>query len=490
MDGGAEVLMAESRTGSDTAPWIQPGHVYVFRLYAETTHTTLLASVTVNGLRPSGTIATTPWTDVICQPGQLGSVTITWSTAGCGTAQVYVAMDGGAETLMAQSTSGNDTAPWIQANHYYDFKLYAETSHAYVLGTVRIYGRTYEYLAGVCYHSTGANFDATTFITQYTGAGVRTTVQAQLQGMANAGATYIKTAIWMVSTQQGYLGASWKSHFPLNATELANLRLFAQDVAAVQATDGHRLRLDISLGGIWASDYTTGTPQTTLGAENLSPATFLSYWTSAYQGVINSVFDVTRPDGVKVVNIVYLEGEVMIGAKTNEEWFLLNLYPNFVAYANSKGITPSLYFLVAGAEEEIMDVNFIDPEFPTLNGHRSMFWVYRSVKFLHDNGLQMPARIDWSCYINKVNYTYAILSQVVFDDADATLPSVGARKWYGVAETYYFTDQAQRRSLGLAFAAQRNINNRLSRVEFWTTPNGGGEGFNIGYPFSVADYLP
>lgn len=442
----------------------------------------------------TGSISTNPWTDVIVQLGQgVGSVTINWQTSGCSTAQVYVAMDGGAEQLMAQSSSGNDIAPWIQAGHYYDFRLYAETGHTSPpLATVRVYGRLYEYSVGVCYQAISGDFGNDSFLSQYDD--VRSTVQEQLRGMANAGATYIKTGIFMVGTSgtSGKPSDTWKLHFPLNSLELSNLQKYATDVAEIHADDGHMLRLDLTLSWMWDADYTQAKYDsqghiTNVGHSDLPTQTFTNDVISAYSGIVDSVFNVTRSDGVKVVDVVNFEGELTIGYKANLEWFLLTHYPGFVAYCRNNGLTPAVSFITEYDESKILD-NWTDPEFSILNNHRSMYHVYRAIKFLKDNNLYIPARIDWSCYPNVINSTYDNLIQRICDDADATLPSLGARKWYGAAETFYFADSTTRRTLGLAWAAQRNMNDRVSRVNFWTTPTDSNLGF--GYPFAVGDYIP
>jgi hypothetical protein len=83
----------------------------------------------------------------------------------------------------------------------------------------------------------------------------------------------------------------------------------------------------------------------------------------------------------------------------------------------------------------------------------------------------------------------ALLSRVL-DDADSTLPSLGLPKTYGIAETYYYLDVTQRRELGRAIADEAAQDNRLQRVCFWTTPDGGNPGVNVAYPFAIEDYLP
>jgi hypothetical protein len=85
---------------------------------------------------------------------------------------------------------------------------------------------------------------------------------------------------------------------------------------------------------------------------------------------------------------------------------------------------------------------------------------------------------------------YDQLLQRILDDADATLPSLGAPRLYGAAETYYFLDPNQRLKYGQAFATQAAQNSRLQRVSFWTVPGGGGPGVNMAYPFTIEDFFP
>ena len=119
-----------------------------------------------------------------------------------------------------------------------------------------------------------------------------------------------------------------------------------------------------------------------------------------------------------------------------------------------------------------------------------MFWVYRTMKFMVDNGLPIPARIDFSYYVPLVSSTYPQLLTRVLDDADATLPSLGTAQSYAAAETFYFLSNAQRNQFGQAFASEAATNPRLKSVTFWTTPDGGGSGINVAYPFAFEDYSP
>lgn len=490
LDGAPETLFASGASGSAMAPWIVPGHDYRFRLYQGTEHTVPLASVTVLGVpAQGGNVAATPEA-VDIPKGSLGTSVVTWATHNQATAEIWVSVDGAAETLVARAPSGSVTIPWIQSGHDYQFRLYAGTARSQLLDTARVWGDP-AYKVGVDYHATGADFLSTAFLSSYHLPGVRSSVQAQLQGMADRGATLIHTRLWMVISPGGPdFGERWRLHFPLSSQEAANLTAYAQDVAATRAADGHRLRLDLTLLWLGAADYQMGSPTTGLGYDNLSAATFTSRVDQTVTTVLNAVKNVFRPDGRRVVDSVFLEGEVMIGAKANQGWFLTTHYPSFVSQVRAAGLNPSLYFLVAASEAEVLDNGFVDSTYPVLSGHRSMFWVYRSLRFLRDNGLPLPQRVDFSCYPSRTASSYATLVRRIFDDADATLPSLGLASKYGVAETYYFSSSTERRALGSAFAAERNVNARLERLQFWTTPDAGGPGIHFGAPFAVEDYLP
>lgn len=104
-----------------------------------------LAGVLTGGLcaparAATGLISASP-SLVIVPSGQNGSATISWSTVGCGTAQVYVSTDGGPDSLFGQAASySGAVAPWIQPGKQYAFKLYAETAKTVLLDTVLVRG--------------------------------------------------------------------------------------------------------------------------------------------------------------------------------------------------------------------------------------------------------------------------------------------------------------------------------------------------------------
>ena len=125
-----------------------------------------------------------------------------------------------------------------------------------------------------------------------------------------------------------------------------------------------------------------------------------------------------------------------------------------------------------------MAPGYVDVTYPELDGHRSIYWLYRTLHFMHDNSLPIPARIDFSMYVPSdlplnVGTTYAQLIERGLDDADAVLPLLGIDPSYGVAETYYFPSPMQRRSFGQSFAVEASSHTRLHSVTFWTTPHGG-----------------
>jgi hypothetical protein len=348
------------------------------------------------------------------------------------------------------------------------------------------------YDVGVDYHATSAEFEQAAFITQYQDPVVRQAVRTQLQGMADRGATVISTRIWFVAepgTDSG--GEAWRATFPMSDQERANLRAYAKDLGAVRGAGGNRLRLDLGLLWLGAADYTMGSPSDGLGWTPLDAAQFTARVNQTTDKVLGAVAGVRRPDGKLVVDTIYLEGEVMIGAKANQEWFLTTHYPRFVSRVSQAGFRPSVYFNASDTAEAYLTDGYVDADYPILDGHRSMYWVYRSLRFMADEGLPLPQRVDFSWYVPAEDWApSSTLLARVLDDADATLPSLGLPKSYGIAETYYYSDATRRRELGQAIAAEAAQDSRLQRVTFWTTPDSGGPGVNAGYPFAIEDFYP
>ena len=345
------------------------------------------------------------------------------------------------------------------------------------------------YDVGVDYHAYGADYLATQFNFRYQDPAVRQAVRTQLQGMADRGATVISTRIWLVTEPGTTNFEAWSPTFPLSNQEKANLRAYAQDVAAVVGAGGNRLRLDLCLLWLGAADYTRGTLASGLGWTPLAPTEFTRRVAVTTDKVLAAVAGVRRPDGKLVVDTIYLDGEVMIGDKANQEWFLTTHYPRFVARVSAAGFRPSVYFATGGPQGNVLDDGYVDFDYPILNNHRSMYSIYRSLRFMADHGLPLPQRVDFSYYVSSSGASQAALLSRVLDDADATLPSLGLPKKYGIAETYYYVDATPRRELGQAIAAQAAANPRLQRVTFWT-PGWGPTGSDLGYPFAIEDFYP
>jgi hypothetical protein len=297
--------------------------------------------------------------------------------------------------------------------------------------------------------------------------------------------------MWFV-TEPGTtnFGETYRAGFPMTDQEAANLHTYAQDLAAIQGAGGNRLRLNLCFLWLGSADYTMGTPSTGLGFTPISGAVFTSRLQTTTDKVLAAVAGVNRPDAVPIVDKIYLNGEVMIGAKANEDWFMTTHYPRFVSVVKQAGFTPAVYFIVADSEQDVLQNDYVDVDYPILNNHRSMFWIYRTMRFMSDHGLPLPARTDFSYYVQPVTATYPELLTRVLDDADATLPSLGVSQSYAAAETFYFADPSQLLPFGQAFAAEAASSPRLKSVTFWTTPDGGGTGVNIAYPFAFEDFLP
>src|SRR5579859_2285512 len=167
------------------------------------------------------------------------------------------------------------------------------------------------YDVGVDYHAFGDGLDDSAFINEYNQPQVRQKVQGQLQAMADRGATLMHTRVWMVNNpgDNSFMGLSYREFFPLSDQEAANLRAYAQDVAAVRGASANRLRLDICLLWLGAADYTIGSPTTGLGYfQNITASDYISRVATTTDKVLAAVSDIVRPDGVRVVDTLYLDG--------------------------------------------------------------------------------------------------------------------------------------------------------------------------------------
>jgi hypothetical protein len=64
--------------------------------------------------------------------------TISWTTGDGSSAQVYLSVDGGAESLFASGPAGSADAPWVSRGSTYEFRLYADTERAAPLARLTV----------------------------------------------------------------------------------------------------------------------------------------------------------------------------------------------------------------------------------------------------------------------------------------------------------------------------------------------------------------
>ena len=318
------------------------------------------------------------------------------------------------------------------------------------------------------------------FIRRYDLGDTRALVRAQLKGMADAGAEIIKTPLWFVREPDVPDDHAWRLGFPMTKQEAQNLHDYIADVASIRAADGHSLELDLTLLWLGCADYTQGSPETTVGGCGLSWDAFVERTKATVLAVTTAGAGIVRSDGQPAVKLIYLEGEVRIGSQNNQDRFLLDLYPFFLRTVAADGITGSVYFWLWDKEAELLDDSFVDPLYPLLNGHRSVYWLYRSVEFMRKTGLPVPARLDFSFYPTSDSSRYATLVARAWDDMAAVFPNVPA----AVVETDYQIDPARRLALGQAFATEYFRRGMPQRVVFWP----GGYGWMVGYPFDFASF--
>jgi hypothetical protein len=284
------------------------------------------------------------------------------------------------------------------------------------------------YDVGPNYHSTTADFFGDgVFISRYQDPQVRATVIEQLQTIADAGSSIVKTALWQVGTPF----AAWQVSFPLTDQHLSNIQMYAQDVAMTRRPDGGYLGLQLSMQWVGCADYTHGSANSIVGDCEYSWTEFTADARTSIAALIQHVADVRDPDGRRVVRKLYLESEVMIGAKPNQDTFLLDLYPYFMNETTRAGLDGSIYFMIVPSEADILDDSFIDVEYPELSGHKSLFWLYRSVDFLvHSfprpsgrrggnvlfSGLRPPSRVGPG-FRHRVPRPRTSRAGVILDDA-------------------------------------------------------------------------
>lgn len=339
------------------------------------------------------------------------------------------------------------------------------------------------YDIGPNYQSTIADFSKGAFISRYQDPSVRAAVIGQLQAMAHAGVSVVKTMLWQVGGGANTRRREpWRLSFPLSAQELSNIQSYAQDVAMTRRPDGGYLRLQLGMLWLGCANYTRGSIETGVGDCSYAWRTFTAYARLSIASLVQRVAAVRDPDGQQAVSKLYLEGEVMIGAKPNQDTFLLDLYPYFLEATAAAGLDGSIYFVILPKEADILDDAYVDARHPVLNGHKSLYWFYRSVDFLVSHGFTLPARLDFSFYPERQLASYSQLVDRVMDDFQFVFSGYRA----AVVETYYFQD-VERRELGQAFGAAYLARGLPEQVSFWATPYGGATP-DVGAPFDIAAF--
>jgi hypothetical protein len=160
----------------------------------------------------------------------------------------------------------------------------------------------------VDYHTYGANFTATAFLTQYHNSNVRSTVLVQLQGIADKGASFVTVDIWFGNEPGTITNQYWLATFPISEQEKTNLHQYAEDVASIQSkVDGHRLWLNVALFWLGAAFYRIGNITVGFGPDHLNATEFTARVEKVIDGIIAAISNVRRPDGVLVVQTVYLD---------------------------------------------------------------------------------------------------------------------------------------------------------------------------------------
>jgi hypothetical protein len=129
-----------------------------------------------------------------------------------------------------------------------------------------------------------------------------------------------------------------------------------------------------------------------------------------------------------------------------------------------------VYFLAGGQESNYLDPTWRDPWYPELDGHASMTWVYRGLRFLREQGLPIPDRIDFTTTANPpLPYTtVATVIARIYDDLQAILPTFQSPPYrFAAAETFYHADPAVRVAGSKPFASERMLGRGMEGVMAW-----------------------
>jgi hypothetical protein len=88
----------------------------------------------------TGSITASP-TSISLAPSQFGATAISWTTANCTSAQVWVSVNGQSPSLFGDATSFTGAvAPWIQLGSNYKFLLYGDQTRSRLLDSIDVAG--------------------------------------------------------------------------------------------------------------------------------------------------------------------------------------------------------------------------------------------------------------------------------------------------------------------------------------------------------------
>ena len=128
IDGAAEIRFGgESREGTQSADWINPGRTYDFRLYEGTSHSNRVGAVQVQCAKEPPFVRATPNPVRTDATGLNGSTRIEWNTGDGRPGTLYLSINGGKEMIVAGGARGSVEASYIGLDASYDFRLYQPT---------------------------------------------------------------------------------------------------------------------------------------------------------------------------------------------------------------------------------------------------------------------------------------------------------------------------------------------------------------------------
>ncbi len=126
VDGGSESIMAGSDSGSATPDWINPGHIYTFRLYG---NNQVLETRDLNTQDVTCGTTPEPKSDHLNVTRNTCSnvANIEWGTQGYDNVKVTVKdSEENIEKDMFGATGGNQNVDWISSGYFYTFNLYGD----------------------------------------------------------------------------------------------------------------------------------------------------------------------------------------------------------------------------------------------------------------------------------------------------------------------------------------------------------------------------